>query len=38
METKKTPLVQTTDQFGVLKFQGFPANIVCLPASKVVLK
>jgi hypothetical protein len=38
LESKKTPPVQTTDQFGTLKFQGFPATIVCLPAAKVVIK
>jgi hypothetical protein len=35
---KKTPLVQTTDQFGSLKFQGYPATTVCLPAGKSLLK
>lgn len=38
MESKKTPPVQTTDQFGTLKFQAYPATIVCLPAGKTVLK
>lgn len=38
MESKKTPPVQTADQFGTLKFQAYPANIVCLPAGKTVLK